>query len=207
MIKICKIAYLLIILVVLSSLITLQDMNEQQNGSNNSKSLTSSNNYQLKRNSDVKLVPFKNTLFNSTHPVPDARLSKSTFQVHDLDQKVSMLDSSSDSMTGFISQWNTTQISSGSSAGNQIKLPLESDGTYNFNVSWGDGNSNVITAYNQSDVLHTYSHGGIYMITITGTLIGWRFNNSGDVQKIIQIEKWGPVKLGNDGNYFDGASN
>ena len=39
----------------------------------------------------------------------------------------------------FISEWNTTLTSSGSSANDTIKLPLELGGTYGFAVDWGDG--------------------------------------------------------------------
>ena len=62
----------------------------------------------------------------------------------------------------FISLWDTTE--DGESNSNQIKLPLESSGTYNFVVDWGDGSNDTITSYNQDEVTHTYSQGGIYEI-------------------------------------------
>ncbi|TKJ19826.1 MAG: hypothetical protein CEE42_15315, partial [Promethearchaeota archaeon Loki_b31] len=42
--------------------------------------------------------------------------------------------------TFFNSVWNTTLTSSSSSSSNQVALPLESTGTYNFTIDWGDGN-------------------------------------------------------------------
>ncbi|MHA2253941.1 MAG: BspA family leucine-rich repeat surface protein, partial [Candidatus Kariarchaeaceae archaeon] len=44
-------------------------------------------------------------------------------------------------------------------------------------------------------------------ITITGTLIGWSFNDTGDDLKILEIMQWGDVRLGNSGYYFAGAEN
>ena len=49
---------------------------------------------------------------------------------------------------GFISRWDTTITSTGSSTNNQIKLPLESTGTYKFLIDWGDGFINTISSYN-----------------------------------------------------------
>ncbi len=39
--------------------------------------------------------------------------------------------------TGFVSVWNTSKTSMGSSNATQITLPLESSGVYNFNIDWG----------------------------------------------------------------------
>lgn len=108
----------------------------------------------------------------------------------------------------FISTWKTDNTSAGSSNNNQVKLPLESTGTYDFTVSWGDGNINKITAYNQAEVTHTYSSIDTYTITIYGTCYGWRFNNTGDRLKILDIQRWGnKFELGNSNGYFYGCSN
>ena len=105
----------------------------------------------------------------------------------------------------FVSVWNTSLA--GSSNNDQITLPLTSTGTYNFTVKWGDGNSDTITQWDQSEVTHTFSSPGKYEVEITGDIEGWRFNNGGDNEKIIEIKNWGPLKLGNQGHYFFGASN
>lgn len=107
----------------------------------------------------------------------------------------------------FVSIWNTALTSSGSSNSSQIKLPLISSGTYNFNISWGDGTSNIITSYNQLESTHTYSIAGEYEIRINGTIIGWQFNNAGDRLKFKEIKNWGNFRLGNTGFYFAGCSN
>ncbi len=107
----------------------------------------------------------------------------------------------------FVSTWKTNNTSTGSSTSTQVKLPLESTGTYNFTVDWGDGLNNTITAWNDANVTHTYAAAGTYTVTINGTITGFRFNNTGDRLKLTDISKWGPLKLGNNGNYFYGASN
>jgi len=107
----------------------------------------------------------------------------------------------------FISVWDTSKLSSGSSSSNQVRLPLISSGTYNFLVKWGDGNQDTITSWNQAEVTHTYSSEGVYTINITGTITGWKFENRGDKLKIIEIKQWGCLRLGNFGGYFSGCSN
>ena len=107
----------------------------------------------------------------------------------------------------FSSKWNTTLISIGSSGADHVKLPLVSGGDYNFTVNWGDGSNDMITSWNEAEVNHTYSSGGVYTINITGIISGWRFNNGGDRLKLLKIENWGPLHLGNAGSYFYGCAN
>jgi len=108
----------------------------------------------------------------------------------------------------FESTWDTTLTSIGSSLGNQVTLPLEITGTYNFFVDWGDGNSDTITVWNDPAVTHTYTTPGIYTIKIYGQIEGWRFNNTGDRLKLLNIVSWGSeFRLGNNGSYFNGCGN
>lgn len=103
--------------------------------------------------------------------------------------------------------WNTRLVTEGSSDYNQIRLPLVSTGTYDFTVNWGDGQTNHITNWFSLDAIHTYSEPGIYLITIEGELVGWRFNNTQDRCKLLCIEQWGQIKLGTtEGNYFYGCT-
>jgi len=94
----------------------------------------------------------------------------------------------------FISQWKTDNAG-GVSGDDQIQLPLISSGAYNFLVDWGDGTTNYITVYNQAETLHTYSTAGTYTVTIYGLCNGIRFNNGGDLTKIINITAWGNMRL------------
>ncbi|MDH3324942.1 MAG: BspA family leucine-rich repeat surface protein, partial [Candidatus Peregrinibacteria bacterium] len=105
----------------------------------------------------------------------------------------------------FNSTWDTTKT--GTSNSTQITLPLESSGTYHFTAYWGDGTSDVITAYNQAEVTHNYATSGVYNVSITGTIQGFRFNNGGDKLKIMDISQWGVLNVGNNNGYFYGCSN
>ena len=114
---------------------------------------------------------------------------------------VSSSSSSSGAATSFIFTVNTA------TSYDIFTLPLESSGTYNFTVDWGDGHSDNITSYNQAEVSHSYVASGLHEITIDGTLIGWRFNNSGSKTEMREIKAWGRLRLGNNGRYFYGCSN
>ena len=109
--------------------------------------------------------------------------------------------------TTFISKWDTSKLSYGSSAENQIHLPLISNGSYDFLIHWGDGSSDIISNWDQPEVTHTYAIEGAYSINITGILVGWQFNNTGDRMKLREISQWGMVNLGNGGSYFSGCTN
>lgn len=86
-------------------------------------------------------------------------------------------------------------------------LPLEETGTYDFNSAWGDGSDSDITVWNHADVTHTYAVAGTYTISITGTIIGWRFNNAGDCAKYHETKSWGPLIPGNSGGNYYGCIN
>jgi len=114
----------------------------------------------------------------------------------------------------FISTWKTNNLSTGSSANNQVKLPLVSTGTYKFTVNWGDGSSNVITTWNQAQVTHTYAAIGTYTITITGFIKGWQFGpetptppTTGDRLKLLTITQFGCLRFTDDAFMFHGCEN
>lgn len=103
----------------------------------------------------------------------------------------------------FQSTWDTTKTSTGSSASNQITLPLLSSGTYNFWIDWGDGSTTNVTSYSQRT--HTYTSAGTYTLRVTGIITGWGFQNTGDKLKILTISSWGKLKNLTQGFY--GCSN
>jgi len=113
----------------------------------------------------------------------------------------------------FSSVWdtrNTEQNFSGeliSTEENQISLPLVENGNYNFIVSWGDGNFDQITSFDQPEKTHTYDEPGRYTINIQGDILGWSFNNSGDKNKIIEIRSFGELSLGLTEGQFFGCEN
>lgn len=111
----------------------------------------------------------------------------------------------------FVFVVKTDNTSTGSSSSNQFSLPLIVTGAYNFSVDWGDSTSDNISVWNAAAATHTYSSVGTYTITITGLLQGWRFANTRDRLKILDIQNWGiftntPVTDVNQGA-FQGCSN
>lgn len=70
-------------------------------------------------------------------------------------------------------------------------LPLFATGTYDFNISWGDGQANNITVWNEAAVTHTYADAGAHQIQIHGTIIGFGFQNIGHKTKIYELMRWG----------------
>ena len=112
------------------------------------------------------------------------------------------------SSTSFVSSWNTSNTSGGSSASNQIQLPLVSSGSYNFIVDWGDGNQDTITTWNQAETLHTYATSGTYTVSLTGIINGFVFGGSGDILKILSISNFGNIIFGDSLlGIFSGCTN
>ena len=107
----------------------------------------------------------------------------------------------------FISVWDTTLTSAWSSANNQVKLPLESTWTYNFNIDWWDGTSDIITSWDQAEVTHTYASTWIYTIKIDWEIKGWRFGYSWDRLKLSEIQDWWTLNVWNNNWYFSWAEN
>ena len=109
------------------------------------------------------------------------------------------------SQTSFTSIWNTNNVSSGSSAVNQITIPTNSTfSNYNFSVDWGDGNTDTNLTGN---ITHTYALPGIYTVSISGTFPAIYFNNTGDRRKITSILSWGNIPWQSMENAFYGCDN
>jgi surface protein len=94
----------------------------------------------------------------------------------------------------------------GTSNDDQFTLPLTDNGTVDIVVNWGDGTSDTITAFDQTEKTHTYPSIGTYEIQITGTLQGFRFNNIGDKEKILDIKNWAILEM-NTSAVFRGCRN
>lgn len=96
----------------------------------------------------------------------------------------------------FVSTWNTNNINTVGDPTNQIILPLITSGSYAFVVDWGDGSTSVVTNANMStNATHVYGVSGIYTLTITGRILGWRMPSS-ESKKITEISQWGTLKPG-----------
>ena len=96
----------------------------------------------------------------------------------------------------FVSTWDTTKAGS---ASNTVVLPLLSGGTYSGTIDWGDGNSDALSYANRT---HVYASSGIYTITISGQIDGWRFGNGGDRLKITDIFNWGTLNITTDWAFY-----
>ena len=109
----------------------------------------------------------------------------------------------------FITLWRTSNTDGTSTVSGDLQLPLISTGTYNFTVYWGDGNSDTITTWNDPLTLHTYASPDDYIVKIVGQIEGFKFSGSSnnDKVKLLHVNRWGQVLLGNDGAYFKGANN
>lgn len=93
----------------------------------------------------------------------------------------------------FISKWvlNGTE--------RNITLPISTANMIGLSVDWGDG---VINSNNT----HTYAESGYKTIAIKGLIKGFRFNNTGDVLKLIEISNWGDFVFTID-SVFSGCKN
>ncbi|MFT4250359.1 MAG: BspA family leucine-rich repeat surface protein, partial [Candidatus Woesearchaeota archaeon] len=110
-----------------------------------------------------------------------------------------------DPSKSFITVWKTDNA--GPSGDEQIMLPLESSGEYDFVVIGENVTNSPVHVTDYTNNVINFSSAGVHEIEIVGTLEGWRFNNGGDRQKLLEIKQWGNVKLGNNNGYFYGASN
>jgi surface protein len=99
----------------------------------------------------------------------------------------------------FVSKWETTI------ANETITIPTTGSG-YDYTVDWGDGSTSTAQTGNSS---HSYASAGFHSISIYGTFTFPRiyFNNTGDKDKIIDIEQWGTIQWTSMGHAFEGCSN
>jgi len=103
----------------------------------------------------------------------------------------------------FSSTWDTTKV--GTSTPLQIQIPF-STFIGDTVVYWGDGSNNTYTSSDSGSKTHTYLSGGVYKVTIKGKFNCFRFNNTGDKLKIINISSWGSAIFSNT-SLFYGCSN
>jgi surface protein len=105
----------------------------------------------------------------------------------------------------FIATWRTSNISAGSSASNQVQIPISVGSIIDFTIDWGDGISENIT--DPTLLTHTYAVAGDYVVSIGGTGERLTFAGGGDKLKILNISQWGTVLNFNLSDVFFGCSN
>ena len=94
----------------------------------------------------------------------------------------------------------------GTSNSDQFTIPTTT-GTYNYDVDWGDGNTDIGLT---SGTTHTYASAGTYTIKISGTFPRIYFNGAGssDARKLLEIQNWGIIAWGTDiRDSFEGCVN
>lgn len=105
--------------------------------------------------------------------------------------------------TAFISEWETNFA--GISNSDQIALPLDASGTYNFNVFYNGNNIKTVTTH--TDNIITFPDGaGTKQIEIFGTLSGWGFKNAGDKSKLLKITNFGILDIADVTGAFYGCN-
>lgn len=105
------------------------------------------------------------------------------------------------SNNAFITTWDTTVVGGTT---NGITLPLNSSGTYNFIVDWGDGS---VEKYNSSNVSHTYASNGTKIVRIYGQCEGWDFSAvTADRAKLTDITQWGDFHTGGNDKAFSNCT-
>ena len=106
--------------------------------------------------------------------------------------------------SSFISEWQTNEA--GITNNDQIALPLDASGTYNFNVFYNGNNIKTVTSH--TDNIITFPDGqGTKKILITGTLSGWGFKNAGDKSKLLKITNFGILDIADVTGAFYGCNN
>lgn len=104
----------------------------------------------------------------------------------------------------FVTTWNTTYP--GKSDNKTITIPINSLDDYYYDVDWdNDGVYDVIGA--NSNLSHTYEEAGEHVVRIRGVFPQIYFNNEGDCQKILNVQRWGDIQWGSLENAFSGCTN
>ncbi|MGH1367821.1 MAG: hypothetical protein ACRBCL_04335 [Maritimibacter sp.] len=98
-------------------------------------------------------------------------------------------------------------VAATASADETFTLPCSNIGGFSATIDWGDGSTSTITAYDDSDLTHSYAAPGDHTIRVSGTMANVYFNNGGDklkVKRVIQLGHVGMIRLD---NAFYGCAN
>ncbi len=88
-------------------------------------------------------------------------------------------------------------------AASPISLPLVPHGMYNMTVDWGDGTAiDTITSWNDPAKTHNYAVSGEYDVTITGTIKGFSFNNTGYTSSLLDVKEWGQLQICESASFY-----
>ena len=107
-------------------------------------------------------------------------------------------DEGGEGCRSFITTWRTT------TASETITIPTFPGATYNYDVDWGDGSTDIGKT---GSVKHSYTTAGDHVVQISGTFPRIYFNNTGDREKILSVTQWGTNPWQSMENAFFGCSN
>jgi surface protein len=93
----------------------------------------------------------------------------------------------------------------GVSTSTQFRMPLTTSTGLDFDVDWGD-DSPIENITNHTLAIHTYATAGTYTIKVTGSILGWQFNNGGDRLKMLNVSQWAGLNI-SVGAAFRGCTN
>jgi len=91
--------------------------------------------------------------------------------------------------TPFISTWKTT------SPNETVDVPFNYGGNCYCTIEWGDGNTDLITYWDQPERYHEYINPGTYTITISGLTTNFSFYGSTSASKIYEIQQFGDIRF------------
>ena len=86
---------------------------------------------------------------------------------------------------------DTTKV--GVTNNQSFELAFATSTSVNLTVDWGDGSSDVITSWNQVDLVHSYTSSGTYQVTLDGSFDSLKFYQN-DSLKLMSIDNWGTNK-------------
>jgi surface protein len=89
----------------------------------------------------------------------------------------------------------------GVSTSTEFRMPLTTSTGLDMNVDWGDGSPiENITDYTLA--IHDYGTVGTYTIKVTGSILGWSFNNGGDRLKMLDVKQWEGLNISVDKGFL-----
>lgn len=112
-----------------------------------------------------------------------------------------LLSSAAEIDDAFIMRIGTTQ------ANEVFALSCRNVGVFDAEINWGDGNFSTVTAYNDTNLSHTYSVAGDYIVRITGIFPSISFNRSVSGDKVKEVLQLGDVGWQDFYDGFEGCDN
>lgn len=89
----------------------------------------------------------------------------------------------------------------GVSTSTEFRMPLTTSTGLDFDVDWGDGSS-VENITDHTLAIHDYGTAGTYTISVTGDILGWRFNNGGDKLKMLDVKQWSVLNISTNAGFY-----